>query len=168
MTLTPQQRTACAELLSRGTGMNCFEEAALLLDTLTGLIEADQKPVEVIRWLTLLPRVKDKAAALAQAPVPNPAQLALVSPVTDLPTQMQRAMEPARGQSKDRPSRWLLDPNAKSSGKPTSRAERAATRRPATGTCADCGTEFPMNPVGRPATKCAEHRRSTTPRQESA
>lgn len=170
--LSPEQRTACAELVSRGTGINCFEEAALLVDTIETLINGDKvRTIDLIRWLTLLPRVKNRAAALAQAPVPNPAQLALVTPVSELPATMQRAVTPPAGKgavASTTPARWLLDPNARTSGKPGPRAERAARRRPPTGTCQDCGAEFEMNPFGRPATRCEAHRRPAVPRQESA
>lgn len=161
VTLSPEQRTAAAELLSRGTGMNCFEEAALLLDTLQELMEAHAiSAVDVIRWLTMLPRVKDRAGALAQAPMPNPAQLSLVSPVAALPQTMQHAMRPVEGQSRARPTQWLTNP----SSAPT-RPKRVG--RPAEGVCIECGEAFEMNPFGRPATRCATHRRST-PRQETA
>lgn len=56
--------------------------------------------------------------------------------------------------------RWWQNPDM-----PPPRVHRRG--RPATGTCQDCGSEFEMNPFGRPATRCAAHRRTTTPRQET-
>jgi hypothetical protein len=162
--LSPEQRTACAELLSRGTGINCFEEAALLLDTIETLVDGDKiRAIDLIRWLTLLPRVKDRAAALAQAPMPNPAQLALVTPVSDLPATMQHAMRPVAGADRRRSAEWLTNPEAGPSS-----VKRIG--RPATGICRDCDAEFPMNPFGRPATRCEAHRRPASPprQQESA
>lgn len=163
MSLSPEQRTACAELLSRATAINCFEEAALLLDTIESLVAGEQiRAVDVIRWLTLLPRVKDRAAALAQAPMPNPAQLALVTPVSDLPDTMQHAMRPVSGADRRRSAEWLTNPDAGPSS-----VKRIG--RPATADCTVCGETFQMNPFGRPATRCEAHRRTTNPRhQESA
>lgn len=158
--LTPEQQTACAELLNRAANVNSFDDAARIVEILASLTERGIKAPDIMRWLTMLPRVRDRATALAEAELPPTPKLPKLE---TLPRQMQDSLRPPLGQSKKRPAEWLLDPDAKSTarpGKPTGWVARKAHRRPPTGTCETCQVEFPMNSHGRPAKNCADHRQS--------
>lgn len=142
--LTTAQQEVAAELVSIGTGMNCYEDALMMLSAIGMLIDAGQPAIRIIRWMHLLPRAKN--ATLPAAPVePDPdEQLLLVTPLAG------RHYMP-------KPHR-LMDPDAPMS-KPGPRAERERRRRKPTGLCSVCGVEFQMNQYGRPAETCPDHRK---------
>lgn len=163
--LTQKQRDAMSELVSRGTGINCFEDAELVLEAIQVTIGQGIATMDLVRWVRMLPRVKDRAAALASEPAEKPRQLALINPTHDLPAHMQRSLQPARrlahGGVAQASTTPLLDPSV-----------RIHQRgRPATGECDTCGETFQMNPTGRPARNCEKHRfagRPSRPRKEHA
>lgn len=151
MSLTPAQHTVSAELVSRGTGINCHEEAVLLLGILTTLIANGERPYEVIRWMSLLPRARGKQAVRMQAPEPS------VS-VEDLHPQVQSALQPARSKHARRSVARLIDPDAAAEYDEQRRRIDRHGGRPAKAACKVCGKEFRMNETGRPAVTCPEHR----------
>ena len=149
MTLTPQQHTVAAELFSRATRLNCHEEAVLVIESITALVEQGERGMDILKWLSLLPRARGKQALRVRE---TQHQLSLIT-VEGLHPRVVHALRPVSGQDKTRSVSSLMNPDT--------------AGRPTTGTCGVCGDVFVMNPTGRPATKCEQHRRSN-PRKASA
>lgn len=117
----------------------------MVIEQVKALIEAGEPNINIVRWLNLMPRAR--AAALAAQHHTDESLMPSVSLVSPMLVE-GRIPTPTKRRVPDRYS------------KPGPRAAREAIRRDPTGTCVDCGSVFEMNPHGRPAKKCPEHRRA--------
>lgn len=133
MTLTPAQRDVAAELLNRLMQLHCHHDAAMLVDQLEAAATRGHSVIRIVRWVQLLDRV------------PTP-----VDGATAAVAQTSLSVAPLPGTAR------LLDPSLP----PPRPSYHRRAPRPTGGTCVDCGSAFEMNPTGRPAKRCEEHRRS--------